>query len=147
MKDNLLLKLDIQFFAGAIATYDAKKVSVIIGGVMITGFAEKTFVEAEKEEETVKPHVSAQGDVGVAINNHSLGKIKIKLNQTSPSIPYMNKLARNSTMVPAWVISDNDVKEKCGGSQAMVTKVPKVEFGDEITEREFEVQVFDWTQE
>ena len=131
----------------AIATYDAKKVSVIIGGVLITGFAEKTFVTAEKDEETVKPHVSAQGDVGVAINNHSLGKITIKLNQTSPSIPYLNRLARTSQMVPAEVVSDNDVKEKAGGSQAMVNQVPKVEFGDEITEREFVVTVFDYTQE
>ena len=132
---------------GAIAVYDAKKVSVIIGGITLTGFAEDSFVEAEKDEETVTTHVSAQGDVGVAINSHSLGKIKIKLNQTSPYINYLVGLARTSKMIPAWVISDNDVKEKAGGTQAMVNKVPKAEFGKKITECEFEILVFDYVQE
>lgn len=132
---------------GAIAVYDAKKVSVIVGGHNITGFAKDSFVEAEKDEETVTTHVSAQGDVGVAINNHGLGKIKIKLNQTSPSINYLVDLARKSTAIPAWVISDNEVKEKAGGTKAMVNKVPKAEFGKEITEREFEILVFDYVQE
>lgn len=128
----------------AIATYDAKKVSVIVGGVQITGFAEKTFVKSKKDEDTVKSHVSAQGDVGVAINNHSLGTITITLNQTSPSIPYLNKLANSPKMVDAWVISDNDVKEKSGGTKAMVNVPPELEYSDEITEREYTLSVFDY---
>lgn len=132
---------------GEIAVYDAKKVDLIVDGMNVTGFAKDSFVEAEKDEETVTTHVSAQGDVGVAINNHSLGKFKIKLNQTSPSINFLVDLARKSKMFPAWLISNNDVKEKSGGTKAMVSKVPKMEFGKEITEREFEILIFDYTQE
>ena len=131
----------------AIGVYDAKKVSVMVGGVRITGFAQNSFVTAKKDEEAVKTHVSAQGDVGVAINNNSLGTITIKLNQTSPSINYLVNLANTNQMVDAWVYSNNDVVEKGGGTQAQVIKTPEISFGSEITERDFEIKVFDYTQE
>lgn len=128
-----------------IGTYDAKEVAVIIGGINITGFAEDTFVKASKDENNSSESVSAQGDVGVAVTNNGLGTITITLNQTSPSVSYLNNLANTSKIVDAWVKSNNEVKETVGGTQARVIKPADVEFGAKISNREFEIKVYDYT--
>lgn len=147
---DLLMKLDIQFFAGYaphIGIYDAKDVIVTVGNVEITGFIEGTFVKSKKKENAVNEHVSPQGDVAFAINNNSLGEIEITLNQTSPSIIYLNSLAAKNEMVPIWVTSNQNrgvVKEKSGGSYAMINKHPEAEYGDKITGRKYTFLVADY---
>ena len=128
-----------------IAVYDAKKVTVTVNGQFITGFAEGTFVTATKDEDGFEPSVSAQGDVGIAVRNNTLGTVEITLNQTSPSINMLDRLASDSTMIPVWVISNNEVKEKSGGTKAMITKPADKEYSDTISERTYEVKVFDYT--
>lgn len=128
-----------------IATYDAKEVSVIVGGINITGFAEDTIVKASKKENNSSESVSAQGDVGVAITNNTLGEITIPLNQTSPSIAYLNNLANTNKIVDVWVKSNNDVKETVGGTKARVVKPADVEFSSKISNREFKFSVYDYT--
>lgn len=130
-----------------IASYDAKNVSVTVGGTYITGFAESTFVEAEKTEDTFQTSVGAQGDVGVSEINNPIGTLTLTLQQTSPSLAYLNRLAASKQMVSAWVISNNQVKEKIGGTQARVRKAAPSSFSNEIESRAFEIEVFDFTQE
>lgn len=132
---------------GHIAVYDAKKVSVIIDGQFITGFAESTFVSASKDEDSIEPSVSAQGDVGIAVRHNTLGTIEVTLNQTSPSINMLDSLAASSKMISAWVVSNNEVKEKSGGTKAMITKPSDKEYGDTISERTYEIKVFDYISE
>ncbi|WP_419957216.1 phage structural protein [Psychrobacillus psychrotolerans] len=132
---------------GNVATYDARKVTTTVGGLFITGFAEGTFVSASKDEDNFEPTVSAQGDVAVAVRNNTLGTIEFTLNQTSPSISYLDRLANNSTMVPAWVISNNTAKEVSGGTMAMVTKPADKEYADTVSERTFTLKVFDYKSE
>lgn len=128
-----------------IGTYDAKEVSVIVGGINITGFAEDTFVKSSKNENNSSETVSAQGDVGVAVTNNTLGKIVLTLNQTSPSIPYLNNLANTQKMVDAWTKSNNEIKETTGGTQARVLKPADVEYGAKLSNREYEISVYDYT--
>ena len=147
---DLLMKLDIQFFASYaphIGVYDAKDVIVTVGGREITGFQEGTFVKSKKKEKAVNEHVSPQGDVAFAINNNALGEIEINLNQTSPSIVYLNELAAKNEMVPIWVTSNQNrgkVKEKSGGSYAMINTHPELEYGDKITGRKYTFLVADY---
>ena len=147
---DLIMRLDIQFFASYaphIGIYDAKDVIVTVGGKEITGFIEGTFVKSKKKENAVNEHVSPQGDVAFAINNNSLGEIEITLNQTSPSIIYLNSLAAKNEMVPIWVTSNQNrgvVKEKSGGSYAMINKHPEAEYGDKITGRKYTFLVADY---
>lgn len=130
-----------------IGSYDAKNVTITVDGTYITGFAESTFVEAEKEENTFQTSVGAQGDVGISEVNNPIGTITLTLQQTSPSLAYLNRLAASKKMVSVWVISQNQIKEKFGGSQARVVKPAPSAFSNEIESRAFEIQVFDFTQE
>jgi hypothetical protein len=128
----------------SVYTYDAKAATVVADSRFLTGFAEGSMVEWEKDEDNVSVMVDAQGTVGVAKRNNTLGTITITLAQTSPDVPYLKKLANTGKVFPIWVQSGN---EKVGGTQAMVKKTPDGELGDEISEREFEIQVFDYTDE
>lgn len=128
-----------------IGVYDAKKVSVTVNGLRITGFAEGTFVTASKDEDNFETSVSAQGDAAIAVRNNTLGTIELTLNMTSPSINTLDRLAEASTMLPVWIISNNEVREKSGGTKAMITKPSDKEYSDAVTERTYEIKVFDYT--
>ncbi|KZE66795.1 hypothetical protein AWM68_20240 [Fictibacillus phosphorivorans] len=125
-------------------TYNAKDVTVTVGSRFITGFAEGSMVECEKDEDNFSAKVSAQGEVSVAISNNPLGTITITLEQTSPDVKYLNSLANSKQVIPIWVKGPT---EKAGGTRAMIKKPAGVTFADETEDREFEVQVFDYTVE
>lgn len=127
-------------------SYDAKNVTVTVAETFITGFGEDTFVECEKDEDTFQTSVGAQGDVGISEINNPLGTITITLQQTSPSVAYLNRLAASKQIVPVWVMSSSFPAEKIGGSKARVKKPAGSSFSNQIEDRQFEIQVFDYTQ-
>jgi len=129
----------------ATTNYDAKSVTVVVDGVYITGFAEGSFVECEKAEDTFQTSVGAQGDVGISEVNNPLGSITITLQQTSPSVSYLNRLASSKRMVPIWVINGNTPREKIGGTQARVLRPAQATYSNSIESRAFQFQVFDYT--
>ncbi|WP_342412419.1 DUF3277 domain-containing protein [Bacillus sp. FSL K6-1560] len=122
--------------------YDANEVNTNIDGKIVTGYSEGTMVSCSKDEEKFSTKVSAKGDVSVATKNNPLGTIKLTLSMGSPFVPYLNKLANTAQTFPIWVTGG---QEKIGGTEAMVKKPADAEFSDEIGDREFEIQVFDYT--
>lgn len=130
--------------SGHIATYDARKVTVVIGGQIITGFPDGSFVKCSKDNDSFESSSGAQGDVAIAINGDNQGTIELTVSQTSPSIAYLNRLANDRTLTSAWVHSMNEVKETKGGSSAMITKPADSEFGKSITNRVYTIKVFDY---
>lgn len=129
-----------------IGVYDAKEVTVVIDEIIATGFGEGDFVKCEKVNEVTSTHVSAKGDVGVAINHDSLGKITVTLSQISSVYELLMERARARKQFPIWVISNNQVKEKMGGTMAHIKKYPEATFGNEISNRVFEIEVYDYEQ-
>lgn len=122
--------------------YDANEVNTNIDGKIVTGYSEGTMVSCAKDEEKFSTKVSAKGDVSVATKNNPLGTITLTLSMGSPFVPYLNKLANTAQTFPIWVTGG---QEKIGGTEAMVKKPADAEFSDEIGDREFEIQVFDYT--
>lgn len=128
-----------------IKAYDAKDCVITIGGVYITGLAED-MVSCEKDEDNVSAVVGAQGDVVVNKINNSLGTITVTIQGTSPQKKYLLDLAKTGEMFDIWV-NNKSIDEKVGGTQAMIKKTPSLEQGAELADREFEIQVFDYTIE
>ncbi|MED4382797.1 phage structural protein [Bacillus licheniformis] len=122
--------------------YDANEVNTNIDGKIVTGYSEGTMVSCSKDEEKFSTKVSAKGDVSVATKNNPLGTITLTLSMGSPFVPYLNKLANTAQTFPIWVTGG---QEKIGGTEAMVKKPADAEFSDEVGDREFEIQVFDYT--
>lgn len=126
-------------------TYDPNDVNVIIGGRAITGFAEGTFVAAERLEDNFTEYVGAKGEVALAESNNKTGEITITLESTSPSIGYLNDLANRkgaSAVVPVSIVDLNDSgRITVSGAEARVRKPANYEGGKEISEREFVIFV------
>ena len=109
-----------------ITNYDPKKVTVNVGGRIITGFADSSVVSISSSEDRVTPSVGAQGDVVYSENANESGNIVMSLQITSASLPYLKKLAidRQETDI---LISDanKDTAETVSGSRGRVTKKKK----------------------
>lgn len=60
-----------------VASYDPKKVNVIVGGRTITGFAADGVVSVTKNEDSITPAVGAKGDVTYSENANESGTIAI----------------------------------------------------------------------
>lgn len=128
-----------------ITQYDAKDCVVTVGGVYITGLGED-MVSGEKDEESISTVVGAQGDVVVNRVNNDLGTITLTVQGTSPQKSYLTGLAKTCEMFDVWVINKT-INEKFGGTKAMMKKLPTLENGAELSDREYEIQVFDYTVE
>lgn len=122
-------------------TYDPNDVNVIVGGRAITGFAEGTFVTAERLEDNFTEYVGGQGEVALAESNNKTGEITITLENTSPSVDYLNGLANrkgNAAIVPVSIVDLNDNgRITVSGAESRVRKPANYEAGKEISEREF----------
>lgn len=75
---------------------------------------------------------------------NDLGTITISVQGTSPQKSYLIGLANAGTLFDIWVLNKS-IDEKVGGSQAMVKKTPELGQAAELDDREFEIQVFDYT--
>ncbi|HBK52384.1 MAG TPA: hypothetical protein DDZ44_00400 [Syntrophomonas wolfei] len=126
-------------------TYDPKDVNVIVGGVALTGFAEDTFVQAERMEDSFTEYVGAKGEVAMAESNNKTGEITVTLEATSPSVEYLNGLANKkgqNAIFPVSVVDLNDdSRVVISGAEARVRKPASHEYGKEIGEREFVIFV------
>lgn len=127
-----------------VTSYDAKDVSVIVNGIYLTGFADGTFVSYEKTEDRWAISTGSMGDTARAKVNNPLGTITVTLQQTSPQVSMLNNLAKSGKLVEARVIHKGSNTEKIGGTQCFVMKEASGEYGSEISNREFTIQVLDF---
>ena len=128
-----------------VTTYNAKDCVVTVDGVHITGLGED-MVSGEKDEDNVSVVVGAQGDVVVNEINNDLGTITITVQGTCPQLKMLKKLAKQKKIVPVWV-NNKSIKEKFGGSKCIIKKVPNLEQGAELADREIEIQALNYTVE
>lgn len=102
-----------------IASYDPKKVNVIVNGVAITGFSSDGVITITRNEDIVTTHVGAQGDVAYSENANESGNIAMTLMGTSSSLPYLRNLAVKRTALSVMISDVNDAtavnvaEEKC----------------------------------
>lgn len=120
-------------------------VTVTVGGKIVTGFSEGTMVSASKDEDNFQVKMSAKGEASVAVTNNKLGTITLTLSQGSPFVSLLNQFANTSKLFAIWVKHNGMIKETFGGTSAAVKKNADADYGDEVGDREFEIQVFDYT--
>lgn len=128
-----------------VKTYDPKKISVIWGGVAITGFSEGTIVNCEKNEESATHHVGAMGEVTQVINSDDTGLITISLKNNSPSLQMLANDAQSNAIKSIAVVDMNTGGVNAGGTQAWVQKIPDLAKGKEIEDVDVEILVADYS--
>lgn len=124
----------------AVETYDARSVNVIVNGAVVTGFAEGTFVKVERGADNFTTYVGAKGEVARSRNADRTAKITLTLKHTSPANRYLSGLAKSDE---TFTVSVNDSSQGSivGGVDCWVSKQPNMEYGEEITPREWELVV------
>ena len=125
--------------------YDPKKVTVIYDGMVITGFADDSMIEAEKNEDNITPHVGVLGEVSIAINADNTGTVTISLANTSPFIKILAEKARANTIAPLSIIDMNENGVNVGGTEAVIIKPPNVTIGKEVESQEVQFFVADYS--
>ncbi len=73
--------------------YDPTKVTIVVAGNKIDGFAPDTFVSVKRDEDAYTKQVGAAGDVTRTRNANKGGTIEITLMQASPSNDVLSALA------------------------------------------------------
>lgn len=133
--------------ATAIKTYAPDKVTVVFGGAILTGYAEDSFIKIEMSTEAFTMHVGGDGEVSRTRNVDRTGKVTVKLKQTSDSNDILSAFyTADITSLQGYlpvIVKDNAGRTLAAGSSAWIQKLPETEFGKEIGEREWVLDVAD----
>lgn len=122
-------------------TYDPKDYSLIVGGHIVEGWADGTFLTVERTNDTWSDTVGADGEGARAKSNDKRGTFVFTLMQTSLSNSVLSGFhnadeLNNGGQVPV-LIKDNNGDTVCEAAAAWVRKPANVELGKEITNREW----------
>jgi hypothetical protein len=122
-------------------TFDFKKVSTIVDGIIITGWMDGEVISVEKNEDDVIPHVGAGGDVTYAESADKTGTITLTLKQTSSSLPHLQELRKSKRLFPIQILDVNSRAYKTGGTEAKILKMPPRTYGSEVQGVEVQIHV------
>lgn len=124
--------------------YASDKVVVTFRGHIIAGLAGGTFVSAERAGDGFTKSVGADGSVARARMADRSGSVTVTLMHTSPSNDVLSLMANEDenfgTAVGPLMVKDLSGMTLLAAQNAWIRKMPNVEYGLEIGEREW---VFD----
>lgn len=108
-----------------VTNYDPMKVSVVVDGCVVTGFADSSMVTVTRSEDIVTTTVGTQGDVVYSENANRSGTITMSLQVTSASIIWLRNIAKSRKEVSV-VISDANQSpaEVTSANRCRITKIP-----------------------
>ena len=129
-----------------VKTYNPAKVNVIIDRSFVTGFADDSFIQTEKDEDNYEVYVGSQGEVSRSKKLHPVGRFTVTLKQTSPFNEKLSKLAKSDRMFPAYVVDRNTQGAIIGGNYGWIEKDADYERSNEVEEVEWTIVVGDYEQ-
>jgi len=111
-----------------LGTYDPKKVTLMFGTYLITGYADGTFIKtAMADADIYKNHVGARGEVSRTKNPNMMGSITFTLKQTSPSNAILDLLKESTIPLPVVLTDNSDAKFGATAVNAWINKRPDIE--------------------
>lgn len=126
-------------------TYDPMKVTLVIGGNIISGFHDGSFIQVSRDEDTWLRTVGADGRVARARNANKMGMVTFTLQQGSPSNSVCSSLhnADELTGVPpgAFQLIDQNGTTVLAGDETFFLKPADVEFAKEVSGRQWSLAV------
>jgi hypothetical protein len=115
---------------GTLRNYSPSDVDVIFKGITITGFADGTFIEVEREVDTFTKKVGSLGDVARTRSLNKSGKITITVMDTHPVNDALATVISNDEQdgrsFGAFSMKDRNGATEIRASEAWCMRVPKV---------------------
>lgn len=124
-----------------LGTYVPEKVSVVIAGHIVSGYADGSFVEVDYTNDRISMTKGADGETARVITSDDSGSVTIRLQQTSLSNDVLSALYEadiisHSGVFPL-VVSDDNGNTKVFSDAAWIKKLPTTSFGTELEDREW----------
>jgi hypothetical protein len=127
------------------ASFDFKRVSVIVDGFYVTGWMDGTVISAVKNTDNAIPHTGAAGETTYSESNDNTGMITVTVKQDSPFVAKAIALATGKREFATQVVDQNDGAKRAGGNKCRIIKTPDVNWGSEIAGVEIQIHVSDYT--
>lgn len=122
-------------------TYDPKQGTLVVGGAIINGYADGTYLSVERSSDSFSKVSGADGIVSRAKSNDKSGTITITLQQTSSGNDILSGIARRDELANAGVVpvvyKDLSGRSTAFSATAWVRKPPNMDNGKEIGNREW----------
>ena len=128
--------------------YNSKNVNVIVDGMIVTGFSSDSVVNCARNEDRAVPYYGVKGEFASSTNNNTSGTITLTLQQNSPFNAILQRYSNESKVFPMSVIDSNSEGGFiAGGNNCQVLSEPDNERGAEIGERDWNIFVYDYTND
>lgn len=128
----------------AIKTYSVGDVGLSVGGNLMGGFADGTFIAVEREVDAMTKVVGADGEVSRTRSANYSGMLTLTLKQTSDSNrilgAYLLDDESDSSGVFDVLLTDN-LGNKLFSSEGWIRKGPNEEYSTEETNREWVIDL------
>lgn len=129
----------------ALTQYDPKLIVLNVKGRNISGYADGTFVEVEREADAFSKTTGADGEVTRVKSQNLTGSIKVTLQQGSPSNDFISSLAtqdeQTSDAVFPVLLKDANGTTIAQGSKCWVKKKANTTYGKDAENREWTFDV------
>ncbi len=111
-----------------VKTYDPKQVTLIVGGKIISGFSDGTFIKAKRNDQAFALKVGVDGEGTRAKSSNRSGQLEITLMNSSDSNDALNAFAlldetANAGAVPV-LLKDGSGRTLASAVTAWVQKLP-----------------------
>lgn len=122
-------------------TYNPKKVQLAIGTHLVTGYADGTFIQVDRNSDQFQVVVGADGEAARAASADKSGTVTVTLMQTSASNDFLStalntdELTNLNTM--PLLMKDISGRTLVQAAEGWVKKYATIEMGKEIVSREW----------
>ncbi len=108
-----------------VTNYDPRKVSVVVDGRIVTGFADSSMITIARSEDIVSTSVGTQGDVVYSESANRSGTLTMSLQSTSASLVWLKNIAKSRKEISV-VITDasQTPAEVTNASRCRITRIP-----------------------
>lgn len=125
--------------------YDPNNVNLVIGGKIMSGFGDGTYIEAERDEDSYMKKIGVDGEVSRAKNNNRGGKITITLMQTSPANDSLSAFQQTDEQtglgVFTAILRDLNGKTLVSSSDSWIKKPAKLVYAKEVQAWQWIIEV------
>lgn len=124
--------------------YDPKNIAMIVGGSILSGFSDATFVNAIRNEDGWMLKVGVDGEGTRSKNNNKSGRYEIELMQSSPSNDILSNFAAldeaSGTGAVPVLLKDNNGTTISSALTAWVKKYPDSPYAKETGTRKWIIE-------
>lgn len=122
-----------------VTTYDFKNTSVLINGVLISGYADGDAIQMEQREDSVELLVGAGGDSEYSESNDKSATLTLTLLVSSASSIYLEDLHNAGEELDVQIIDKNQNSRNKAASQCRIQRNAPLTRGKEGSPREWTI--------